>query len=347
MKNKAWLLAILLLVIGVLAACGSDSTEGDSDTDGDSESDAGKESDITIAVVPKLIGIPYFNASEEGVKEAGEKLGVNVIYTGPTEGDAAEQVKIIEDLISQGVDAIAVAPNDAASLTPVLKKAKEAGIIVLDWDTPADQSVVAASVHQINDEQYGRHMAKELVAAMGTDSGEVAILTGGLAAANLNTWIDAIQLEFKENYPDIKLVSDKIATDEKQQVAYQKTNDLIKSNPNLKGIVAVSTPAPLGAAQAIQEKGLQDQISVVGSALPKDSTPFLKDGSLDMAILWEPDKLGFLTVAVAKLLIEGGTLSDGMEIEQFGKIEVGEDGKTIIMGPPTNFTKENAGDFNF
>ena len=340
MKNKSWLAALLLVVLMILAACSSD--EEGSGTAGDAGSDA-----ITIAVVPKLIGIPYFNASEEGVKEAGKELGVNVIYTGPTEGDAAEQVKIIEDLISQGVDAIAVAPNDAESLTPVLKKAKEAGIVVLDWDTPADQTVVAASVHQINDEEYGRHLAKELVNAMGTDTGEVAILTGGLSAANLNTWIDAINLEFTENFPNIKLVSDKIATDEKQQVAYQKTNDLIKSYPELKGIVAVSTPAPLGAAQAVQEKGLQDKVAVVGSALPTDSAPYLEDSSLDKAILWEPNKLGFLTVAIAKILVEGGTLSDGMDVEGFGTITVEEDGKTIIMGPPTDFTKDNAGDYDF
>lgn len=77
---------------------------------------------MKIAIVPKLIGIPYFNASEQGAKQAGEDLGVEVIYTGPTQADAAQQVKVIEDLISKKVDVIAVAPNDPAALTPVLKK---------------------------------------------------------------------------------------------------------------------------------------------------------------------------------------------------------------------------------
>lgn len=153
--------------------------------------------------------------------------------------------------------------------------------------------------------------------------------------------------ELEENYPGIELVSDKIATDEKQQVAYQKTLDLIKSNPELKGIMAFSTPAPLGAAQAVQEKGLQDDITVVGTALPKDSSPYLNDGSLDVAILWEPDKLGYLTVALAKRLAEGEKPEDGLKVENVGEIDVWEDGKTIIMGPPTDFTKDNAADFNF
>ncbi|MFC0272823.1 autoinducer 2 ABC transporter substrate-binding protein [Metabacillus herbersteinensis] len=349
MKKFIGSIVSFMFLIGILAGCvsqGSSNSENEGTTNNASEE---KEANgkLKIAVVPKLIGIPYFNASEKGAIQAGEDLGVETIYTGPTEPDAAQQVKVIEDLISQNVDVIAVAPNDPASLTPVLKKAKDQGIIVMDWDTPADQSVVELSVHQIDDEQYGRHIAKSLIEKMGTEDGEIAILTGGLSAANLNTWIDGAKKELEENYPDIKLVTDKIATDEKQQVAYQKTLDLVKSYPNLKGIMAFSTPAPLGAAQAIQEKGLQDDIAVVGTALPTDSKPYLEDGSLDVAILWEPDKLGYLTVALAKQLAEGGKVENGQNVENVGEIEVWEDGKTIIMGPPSDFTAENAADYDF
>src|SRR5699024_3514383 len=198
------------------------------------------------------------------------------------------------------------------------KKAKENGIQVMDWDTPANN--VDLSVKQVDDEEFGRHMAKRLIEAMGTEEGEIAIITGGLSAANLNAWIDAANDEFEENYPGIEIVSDKIPTDEKQQVAYQKTLDLLKSNPDLKGILAVSTPAPLGAAQAIQEKELQDEVAVVGSALPTDSEPFLKDGSLDTAVLWNPAKLGYLAVALGEMLVNGETPEDGQEIEGVGEI---------------------------
>ncbi|MCO0598504.1 autoinducer 2 ABC transporter substrate-binding protein [Peribacillus butanolivorans] len=346
MKKMTGIFATAILAGGLLAGCVSQ--EGATGNSEKASSGGGSSNEkLKIAVVPKLMGIPYFNASEQGAIQAGKDLGVETIYTGPTEPDAAQQVKVIEDLISQDVDVIAVAPNDAASLSPVLQKAKDEGIIVMDWDTPADQSLVELSVHQIDDEAYGRHIAKSLVKQMGVEKGQIAILTGGLSAANLNTWIDAAKKELEENYPGIELVSDKIATDEKQQVAYQKTLDLIKSNPELKGIMAFSTPAPLGAAQAVQEKGLQEDITVVGTALPKDSSPYLEDGSLDVAILWEPDKLGYLTVALAKRLAEGEKPEDGLNVENVGEIDVWEDGKTIIMGPPTDFTKDNAADFNF
>ncbi|MDB4866728.1 MAG: periplasmic binding domain protein [Cohnella sp.] len=351
-KFSGILVSVVIVFALILSACGSKKNDGASSSSPSASSKApasqaasGKK--LKIAIVPKLIGIPYFNASETGAKKAGDDLGVEVIYTGPTQADAAQQVKVIEDLISQKVDVIAVAPNDPASLTPVLKRAKEQGIKIMDWDTQADPSVVELSVQQIDNEVFGRTITDKLVEKMGTDSGEYAIVTGGLSAANLNTWIDWAQKQAKEKYPNLKLVTDKIASDEKQQVAYQKTLDLLKAYPNLKGIMGFSTVAPLGAAQAVKEKGLQDKVAVVGTALPTDSKPFLDDGSLDSALLWDPGALGYLTVALAKDLAEGKMPTDGQEVANVGKITVKPDNKTVIMGPPTEFTKENAGNYKF
>jgi simple sugar transport system substrate-binding protein len=302
--------------------------------------------DITIVVMPKLVGIPYFNASETGAKQAGRDLGVNVIYTGPTTADAADQVKMIEDLMTKGVNAICVAPNNAQALTPILMRAKKAGVTILDWDTPADPAVVDFSIHQIDDKVFGEHLFDLLVKYMG-NSGNYAILTGGLSAANLNSWLDNGLAYAKNRYPDLHLVTDRVPTDEKQQLAYQRTLDLIKAYPDLKGIVGVSTPSPIGAAQAVQEKGMQNKIAVVGSALPTDSGPYLEDGSLDASTLWDPAKLGYLTVYIANSILHGKKPVDGMDIPNVGKITVRPDGKTIIMGPPADFLKDNYKNYKF
>jgi simple sugar transport system substrate-binding protein/rhamnose transport system substrate-binding protein len=355
-KFSGVLVSVLLVFVLVLSACsaknannssgvGPNSEGAASTASTDNQGAAGKK--LKIAVVPKLIGIPYFNASETGALKAGTDLGVEVIYTGPTQADAAQQVKVIEDLISRKVDVIAVAPNDPASLTPVLKKAKEQGIKIMDWDTPADPSVVELSVQQIDNEVFGRTITDKLVEKMGLDTGEYAIVTGGLSASNLNTWIDWAQKQATEKYPGLKLVTDKVASDEKQQVAYQKTLDLLKAYPNLKGVMAFSTVAPLGAAQAVKEKGLEGKVAVVGTALPTDSKPYLMDGSLSSALLWDPGALGYLTVAMAKDLAEGKMPADGQDVPNVGKIQVKSDSKTVILGPPTEFTKENADQFKF
>jgi ABC-type sugar transport system substrate-binding protein len=301
----------------------------------------------TIVVMPKLVGIPYFNASEVGALEAGEELGIEVIYTGPTEGDAAQQVQMIEDLLIRGIDCIAIAPNDPDAVSPVLQKCREDGVLVVDWDTTAKGDDVKYSIHQIDDKGYGEFIWDKLVEAMGTDEGEYAIVTGYLTAANLNTWINYGLDYAKEKYPNLTLVTDPVPSDESAQEAYTQTLALLAAYPNLKGIVGVSTPAPIGAAMAIQEKGLQDKVAVVGSSMPTDSAPYLKDGSLDFGILWDPGKLGKLTVYVAHYELNGTAIEDGMEIPGVGPLSLLEDGKTIIMGPPSVWTAENVDQFKF
>lgn len=292
-----------------------------------------------IVVMPKLVGIPYFTATGEGAVKAGEDLGVEVIYNGPTTADAAEQVKMLEDYITQGVDAICVAPNDAAALDPVLKKAHEAGILVLDWDTEATKDLVDASVHQISDQELAEHLVDKMVENMGTEEGDWAIITGGLSASNLNTWIQFGRDYAAEKYPDLNLVADPYPTDEKQDVALSTTKDILKAYPDVKGLFCVSTPAPIGAAQAIRELGLQDKVTVVGTCVEEDCQDVLSDGSLDLGCLWNCQDLGYLTVGVAKALLDGQELGTEIEVEGFGTFAV-EDEKNVILGPPEDYVNE-------
>jgi len=332
---------VVLLAVGTGAWANGAKEKGSA---GSTQASASKP--YTVAMVPKLIGVPYFNRVEEGAKKAAAALGVNLIFTGPTTVDPAAQVSAIEDLISKGVNAIAVAPNDPAAVTPVLMKARQAGILVMDFDTPADPSVVDYSIHQIDDQQYGEHIWDLLVKYMG-DSGQYAIITGGLSASNLNSWIKYGETYAKTKYPGLKLVTDPIGTDEKQQVAFQKTLDLMKAYPNLKGIIGISTPASPGAAQAIEQLGLQGKVANVGTSLPSMVEPFLKDKSVDAATLWDPAKLGYLTVALAKQVLSGQKPTNGEMIDGVGTITLKPDGKTVIMGPPQDFTESNVAQFPF
>ena len=302
--------------------------------------------DMTVVVMPKLVGIPYFNASEVGALQAGEELGINVIYTGPTTGDAALQVQMIEDLLIDGIDALCIAPNDPDSVSPALQKCLAEDVLCLDWDTTANADDVKYSIQQIDNKVFGELYVEKLVEAMGTTEGEIAIVTGYLTAANLNTWIDYSMAYAAEKYPGLKLVTDPVPSDESAQEAYTQTLALIAAYPNLKGIMGYSTPAPIGVAMAVQEKGLQDQIAVVGSSMPTDSAPYLKDGSLDFGLLWNPADLGKMTVYVAYLTITGQEV-EGYEVPGVGPIHIEEDGRTIIMADPSVWTAENVDQFNF
>lgn len=158
-----------------------------------------------IAFVPKLIGIPYFNAMQVGGNEAAKALGVKFVYQGPTTADSAKQIEIIDSLISRHVDAIAVAPNDPAAVVPILQKAKSAGIKVLSSDTDAN-GARAVWVNQASTQGIGVAVAKALASQMG-GNGKWAIVSCGPTAQNLNSWIAVEKAYIAKHYPKMQFVT--------------------------------------------------------------------------------------------------------------------------------------------
>ncbi len=286
-----------------------------------------------ILVMPKLTNIPYFQATGEGAMEAGKELGVNVIYDGPTTADAAQQVTMIENYIAQGIDAICVAPNDPEAMKTVLQKAKDQGILVIDWDTQADRSVTDASVYNVVDKDFGEHMVDKLVEKMGTDSGDIAIITGGLSAANLNAWIKAGTDYIAEKYPNLHIVTDPIASNESQDEAYAKTKDLMTAYPDVIGILGYSSPTGPGCGKALYDLGLQDKVALVANGLEDDCQEVLNNGGLDTACLWSCQKLGRLTVATAVSMLQndGAVPADGTNIDGWDETVISDGEHDVFL----------------
>ncbi|MFN7252293.1 MAG: autoinducer 2 ABC transporter substrate-binding protein [Anaerobacillus sp.] len=298
---------------------------------------------VTIAVVPKLINISYFNAVRDGALEAGRDLGVDIIYKGPLLADVNQQMEIVKEFIDLKVDVIAVSANDPIGLAPILLKAKEEGIHVITWDSDTVTEARDFFVNMVEPETLGRHLMNTL--AWNTEEdGEFAILTGSLSASNLNEWLHWIKVQNQEFYPNMKLV-EVVATDDDPTKAYILSKDLLTLYPNLKGIIGNTSVGPPSAAQAVKELDKVGEISVVGLSPPNQMNEHLKDGSAQIVTLWSPKKLGYLTVALAKNIQMGVSPFDGQEIPKVGKIRVIDD--MIIMEQPIDFTKENVDQYDF
>jgi simple sugar transport system substrate-binding protein len=333
-KQKGSLAVLALLLVTVMlisSACGGTQEAAES----------GEPYEIVTVV--KITGIPWFNRLEEGVVKAAEDFGVNAYQQGPADADPAQQAKIIEDLISKGVDAIAVVPNDAKALEPVFAKAKDKGIVILTHESP-DQVGNDYDLELIDNVEFGRHHWDKLVEYMG-DSGQYAIFVGSLTVPLHNLWADEGLKYAAEKYPNLELVTERIPCGEDQELSKQKTLELIKAYPDLKGIIGFGSLGPPGAAQALKEKGLEDQIAVVGTVIPGHAAPYLKDGSLKHGILWDPADAGYSMTWVAKQLLEGKEITDGMEVPGVGKITL--DGNVIKVDAMIDITADNADDFGF
>ena len=282
----------------------------------------------TIAMIPKMEGIAFFTKAEEGARRAAGDLGVDLIYEGPAVPSAEEQVALIGKFVDEGVDAICVAANEMASVGAAMLEAKEAGITVLDWDSQCGEAVTNASIYNVHDKEFGEHMVDKLVEFMG-EEGDYAIITGGLDAANLNAWIDAGKRYAEVSYPGLNLVAVPVPTDEDEEKAYEVTKDLLASYPDLKGILGYSTPTAPGAARAIRELGLNDQVALVANGVEEDCGEYREDGSLDCGCLWNVEGLGYLTIATAVELLKGNELGEDFAVEGIDGITVSDNGHNV------------------
>lgn len=306
-----------------------------------SERDRGNH--YTIAVVPKREGIDYFNAARDGALEAARELGVNVIYKGPKAADSEDQIEVIEELIEQDVNLIAVSANDPDKLIPVLRKAERKGIKVITWDADTSNAGRQFFVNMVDPETLGRHLMDTL--AWNTDEqGKFAIMAGAKTASNSNEWIHWIKMQKDEYYPGMKLV-EIVATDDSVEQADRLAEQLLADHSDLAGIIGSASVGPPAAAKAVEKAGKQDQVKVVGLSTPNLMRTYLHNGSAQVATLWSPKRLGYLTVVLAANLLDGIEPYDGQEIYNVGNIRV--KGDMVIMGEPLDFNKENVDQYDF
>jgi rhamnose transport system substrate-binding protein len=298
-----------------------------------------------MGMMPKLVGISYFNASEKGAREAAEALGVDLDYDGPAVDSAEEQVKIIDRWTAQGYDMIAVAPNDPELIAPALARAKRAGATVLTWDADAnaESSGREAFVSQAPTDAIGRTLVDLLGEAVG-GTGKAVILTGSATSPNQNAWIRVMRARLDEKYPQIELL-ETLVSDEDQSKAYRLARDVINAHADLKGIWAITTVALPGAAKAVRDAGKADAIFVTGLSLPNTMREYVADGTIKKFVLWNPVDLGYLTVQVAKMLREGKLAPGEQTMGRLRDIRIspGE----VLLGPPLVFDRDNIGQFDF
>ncbi len=298
-----------------------------------------------IAVVVKITGIPWFNRLEEGVLKAAKDLNVNAYQVGPTDADPAQQVKIVEDLIAKGVTAICVIPNDAEAMAPVLKKARDKGIIVLTHESP-DQKNADWDIEVIDNLKFGQENFEKLAELMG-GKGEFAVFVGGLTVPLHNYWANVGLELVNEKYPEMTLVTERIPCGEDVNLSKQKTEELLRKYPDLKGIVGFGSLGPIGAAEALKQKRMKDKVAVVGTVLPGHAASYLAQGYINTGYLWDPADAGFAMVYVAKLIADGFPIYEGMTVPGLGGANVDTENNIIKFDKILEITAENAVELGF
>lgn len=299
-----------------------------------------------IALVVKALGIGFFEAAAKGAEEAAKELGdVEIIYTGPTDTTAEGQIEVINSLIAQKVDAIAVSANDTDALVPTLKKAMDRGITVISWDSGVAPDGRMMHLNPSSSPLIGNTIIK-LAADHLPEGGEVAVLSATTTSTNQNTWIEEMN-KVMGNYPGITVVGT-VYGDDLADKSYREAQGLMQTYPNLKAIIAPTSVGIVAAAQAVTDAGKVGQVNVTGLGLPSEMAGHVKSGASKSFAIWNPIDLGYAATMIAYNLNTGAAKAEpgaAIPMGRMGSVTLDDKGEGA-MADPFTYDASNIDEFS-
>lgn len=287
----------------------------------------------TIVTVVKLRGETWFVRMAEGVKAFGDQNpGYSTSEVGPGKADAAQQKMMIEDLVAKKVDAIAVVPFDPPMLEGTLKRAMERGIKVVTHEADNLKNT-QVDLEAFDNADFGAHFNDQLARCMG-EKGKWTSFVGSLGSLTHVQWADGSAANAKKKYPNMELVSPKNESFNDANTAYEKAKEILRKYPDIKGIQGGSAVDPIGIGRAVEEAGLVGKVCVVGIGMPKDTSRYLESGAVLSISFWDPKDAGFVMNKLARMLLEGKPITEGMDlgVPGYNKMHIKKGpGKGIIL----------------
>jgi ribose transport system substrate-binding protein len=318
------LLLIALALVGCQGAAQEEAQEAAQEPAQEAAPETGQETtqtegDYTIGVVLKSFSNPFWLMAKTAAEAKAEELGVEAIVLGTTEeGDYNEQVAHIEDLVTRGADLIVVVPAEASALVPAVEAAVDAGVPVINLDSPIETDKVISFIGSDNVE--GGNMAGQFIADQLGGEGSVAVLRGRLG--------NPVELQRYEGFTGaladhagIELVAEGVANWEADE-GYTVMEDFLTANPEIQAVFAESDRMALGAASAAEAAGRED-IVIVGLDGIVEALRGVRDGDLAADVAQRPDLMGEYAI------------SHGLEYLQTGEID------EVITTPMTLALKDN------
>jgi ribose transport system substrate-binding protein len=265
----------------------------------------------TIALVMKTLTNPFFVEMEKGARKAETELGINLIVkTGAQETSFEQQITIIEELIKEKVDAILIAPADSVQIIPVLKKAHDAGIVIINIDNQLDpqalEKVGLADIPFVSvDNEQGAYLSAQYISKNVSKPTQAIILEGIPTARNAQDRKNGALRAFGEN-PNITVVASESAH-WKIDEAYTVSARLFKQHPGVKLAFCANDMMALGLLQYLKEKGITDVIVASYDALD-EAKQMIRDNKLQATIDQQAALQAYTGVQLAIRALKGEKL---------------------------------------
>ena len=293
-------------------------------------------------LLPKFIGIPYYDQAHLHANTAAKELGDSVLYNGPTTPSAQAQVTFINNAAQQGVNAIIVAGNDPNSVAPALKQARSKGIKTLSFDGDVAKDARSLFVSGPKPSIIASTVVEGIAKQMGY-KGDLAILSTTPDSPNQNSWIAATKRVLKNpKYSKLKIVTT-IYGKEDDAVATTEIRGMLQTHPKVTGIIAYAIQGA-AAARVLEAENKCKQIALYVTTVPSVMLPALKSGCVKESAIWSGGDLGYIGVYAARALLDGkitGKVGETFKAGTLGTMKI-EAGGVVYEQQLIRYTKANA-----
>ena len=256
----------------------------------------------TIAMIPKGTTHVFWRSVHAGALRAANELNVDLLWQGPQrEDDRAGQIRVVEDMITRHVDAIALAPLDATALVPVAREASDEGIPVIVFDSGMSWPGLVSFV--ATDNRAGGALAAERLGTLLGGRGRVMVMRyqeGSDSTAQREAgFLEALA----RRYPQIELVSSNQYGGATTETAYATAESLLVRFTEIDGVFTPNESTTFGMLRALDDAGRARTVRLVGFDANEAMVAALRDGRIHGLVLQNPERMGELAVrtAVAKL----------------------------------------------
>jgi ribose transport system substrate-binding protein len=259
---------------------------------------------LKIAVIPKGTTHEFWKSIHAGAVQAARELGVEVLWKGPQkEDDRAQQITVVEDVISRGVDGIVLAPlDDRALIRPVQDAMREKiPVVIMDSGLQGKDylSFVATDNHQ------GGVLAARRLGELLEGKGRIFRIRYQAGSASTTDRENGFLETLTKEFPAVKVLVQDQYTGPTTETAYQLAENLLGRFPDVDGIFCPNESSTFGTLRALQESRLAGKVKFVGFDSSPKLVQGLRDGHLHGLILQNPVKMGYLGVTELVKAIRG------------------------------------------
>lgn len=304
MKRLLYIVMLIALVALSLSACAPAAQEPAATAAPAEEQPAASSGEPLYIFLPKGLDNPYWDNCRKGMEAKAAELGVNAEFIGPEKSDATLQVGVIESVIARKPAAIAISPNDPATVNELIAKATAEGIKVITWDADAPDS---ERILYIGTDNYnaGATAAEELSKVLNGE-GQVAILNGALTALNAQQRTNGFKDWMAKNAPGIEIVDDQPTNDDANTSA-SVAEAILQAHPDLAGFYGVTGNGVPGAGVAVKGANKCGEVHIVGFDVVPQGIELMKSGCVDALISQRPYGMTAQALEVMIDLVNGKT----------------------------------------